>query len=75
MSKPIRSGPTSGLFRIDRSAHPNVLPWQDTCGTLLDLNSNVRFSNRPFGVKRFQTIHQHSVNVSASAASFFWRLT
>ena len=37
-SRSIRSGPTSGLFRIDRSAHPNVLPWKDTFGTLLDLN-------------------------------------
>ena len=26
--------------------------------------SNVRFSNRPFGVKRFQTIHQFSVDVA-----------
>jgi len=25
---------------------------------------NVRFSNRPFGVKRFQTIHRYSVDVS-----------
>ena len=26
--------------------------------------SDVRFSNRPFGVKRFQTIHHHSVDVA-----------
>jgi hypothetical protein len=25
---------------------------------------NVRFSNRPFRVKRFQTIHHHSVDVA-----------
>ena len=25
---------------------------------------NVRFSNRPFGVKRFQTIRHHSVDVA-----------
>ena len=24
----------------------------------------VRFSNRPFGVKRFQTIHQHRIDVA-----------
>src|SRR5258706_1078509 len=28
------------------------------------VSSNVRFSNRPFGVKRFQTIHHHSVDVA-----------
>jgi hypothetical protein len=27
----------------------------------------VRFSNRPFGVKRFQTIHHHSVDVTSRA--------
>ena len=26
--------------------------------------ANVRFSNRPFGVKRFQTIHHYSVDVA-----------
>src|SRR5262245_41459620 len=32
---------------------------------------HVRFSNRPFGVKRFQTIHQHSVNVARGLVLLF----
>jgi len=32
---------------------------------------DVRFSNRPLGVKRFQTIHQYSVDVARGLALFF----
>src|SRR6266481_8220750 len=32
---------------------------------------NVRFSNRPFGVKRFQTIHDHSVDVARGLVLLF----
>ena len=32
---------------------------------------HVRFSNRPFGVKRFQTIHQHSVDVAHGLVLLF----
>jgi hypothetical protein len=32
---------------------------------------HVRFSNRPFGVKRFQTIHHHSVDVAHGLALLF----
>ena len=32
-------------------------------GTNLPIR-NVRFSNRPFGVKRFQTIHHYGVDVA-----------
>ena len=32
---------------------------------------NVCFSNRPFGVKRFQTIHQHSVDVARGLVLLF----
>jgi hypothetical protein len=32
---------------------------------------NVRFSNRPFGVKRFQTIHHCSVDVARGLALLF----
>ena len=32
---------------------------------------NVRFSNRPFRVKRFQTIHHHSVDVAHGLALLF----
>src|SRR5882672_596383 len=33
--------------------------------------SNVRFSNRPFGVKRFQTIRHGSVNVARGLVLLF----
>jgi hypothetical protein len=32
---------------------------------------DVRFSNRPFEVKRFQTIHQHSVGIARGLALLF----
>ena len=32
---------------------------------------HVRFSNRPIGVKRFQTIHQHGVDVARGLALLF----
>src|SRR4029453_12886786 len=32
---------------------------------------HVRFSNRPIGVKRFQTIHHHSVDVARGLALLF----
>src|SRR6476619_2773757 len=35
------------------------------------LLSNVRFSNRPFGVKRFQTIRHHSVDVARGLVLLF----
>src|SRR5450756_3085465 len=35
------------------------------------LNWNVRFSNRPFGVKHFQTIHHCSVDVAHGLALLF----
>ena len=34
-------------------------------------NNNVRFSNRPFGVKRFQTIHRCSVDVAHGLVLLF----
>src|SRR5665811_823068 len=33
--------------------------------------TNVRFSNRPFGVKHFQTIHHYSVDVAHGLALLF----
>ena len=32
---------------------------------------DVRLSNRPFGVKRFQTIHRHSVDVAHGLVLLF----
>ena len=34
-------------------------------------SSNVRFSNRPFGVKLFQTIHRYSVDVAHGLVLLF----
>ena len=34
-------------------------------------SANVRFSNRPSGVKRFQTIHSHSVDVAHGLVLLF----
>jgi hypothetical protein len=36
-----------------------------------DCSSNVRFSNRPFGVKHFQTIHQCGVDVARGLVVLF----
>jgi hypothetical protein len=38
---------------------------------LAPVPNNVRFSNRPFGVKHFQTIHHCSVDVSHGLALLF----
>src|SRR5258708_30235692 len=35
------------------------------------LPAHVRFSNRPFGVKRFQTIHHHRVDVAHGLVLLF----
>src|SRR6478609_10768926 len=35
------------------------------------LSTNVRFSNRPFGVKRFQTIHRDGVDVAHGLVLLF----
>jgi hypothetical protein len=40
------------------------------CAASKTLN-NVRFSNRPFGVKHFQTIHHYSVDVAHGLALLF----
>ena len=39
--------------------------------SLPQCTSDVRFSNRPVGVKRFQTIHHHSVDVSRGLVLLF----
>ena len=38
---------------------------------VLGMGGYVRFSNRPFGVKRFQTIHQHSIDVAHGLVLLF----
>ena len=42
----------------------------------MSLTGSCPFSNRPFGVKRFQTIHQHSIDVAHGLVllgTFVWR--
>src|SRR5258705_2671540 len=43
---------------------------ESACGTKRT-SDDVRFSNRPFGVKRFQTIHHHSVDVARGLVLLF----
>jgi hypothetical protein len=46
----------------------------DRSGSNCDLSAqmgHVRFSNRPFGVKRFQTIHYHGVDVARGLVLLF----
>jgi hypothetical protein len=47
-----------------------VKPWVRSGSIATDLRCRryVRFSNRPFGVKRFQTIHQRGVDVARGLA-------
>jgi hypothetical protein len=47
----------------------DVAYWPIT--TDIALEPNVRFSNRPFGVKRFQTIHHHDVDVAHGLVLLF----
>src|SRR5262245_145553 len=47
----------------------NVAYWPEAAEN--DLSSNVCFSNRPFGVKRFQTIRHLSVNVARGLVLLF----
>ena len=62
------SSPSVGNFQC-RSKRSNV-----RCGSKADFvtaRPDVRFSNRPFGVKRFQTIHDHSVDVARGLVLLF----
>jgi hypothetical protein len=60
--RPRRSKPT--VRSVSAPARPRVL-------IKSQLVIDVRFSNRPFGVKRFQTIHQHSVDVAHGLVLLF----
>src|SRR5271166_5286259 len=53
-------------FRSDRSMSA-IPPKADIRERILD----VRFSNRPFGVKRFQTVHRCSVDVAHGLVLLF----
>ena len=47
-----------------KESHFSVCYWRA-------IRLNVRFSNRPLGVKRFQTIHHTSVDVAHGLALLF----
>jgi hypothetical protein len=62
----VGDGPEVGMLR----GRANVCSWHLADVTVV-LN-NVRFSNRPFEVKRFQTIHYHySVDVAHGLVLLF----
>jgi hypothetical protein len=42
-----------------------------TVSDIRECSDEVRFSNRPFGVKRFQTIHHYSVDVAHGLVLLF----
>jgi hypothetical protein len=52
---------------------PSVLPIQQNrpLATDIVMQQNVGFSNRPFRVKRFQTIHRYSVDVAHGLVLLF----
>src|SRR5262245_58965130 len=67
VSRNIAPGFISVVQRSGRGAN-------DCCWPLCDLTKrprHVRFSNRPFGVKRFQTIHHLSVSVARGLVLLF----
>ena len=45
--------------------------WVNRDSWAMSAATNVRFSNRPFGVKRFQTIHHYSVDVAHGLVLLF----
>ena len=59
------AGSVGGLFHSNR----NVAHWPEA--SLSAGQQNVGFSNRPFGVKRFQAIHRYSVDVTRGLALLF----
>ena len=54
----------TGSARVYCGVHESVVGTKRTSG-------DVCFSNRPFGVKRFQTIHHHSVDVAHGLVLLF----
>jgi hypothetical protein len=45
--------------------------WRAQVASILNNTLHVRFSNRPFGVKRFQTIHRFSVDAARGLVLLF----
>ena len=62
---------TAGTIKVDAAgwAVENAMVFQDSgLFPWMSVEKNVRFSNRPVGVKRFQTIHHCSVDVARGLA-------
>src|SRR5712671_4972683 len=57
------------MFRCGNQQAHHVACWHKTDVAVATVD--VRFSNRPFGVKRFQTIHHHSVDVAHGLVLLF----
>src|SRR5262245_6800294 len=57
--------------RADRVTWPITRVWRGVKACSHKSPSHVRFSNRPFGVKRFQTIHHYSVDVAHGLVLLF----
>jgi len=59
--------PQRGSLHATTLWHFDAVEWAPSTASKADvtlLNFDVRFSNRPFGVKRFQTIHDCGVDVA-----------
>ena len=66
------SGAAYGLTEAEKSLTMNCCAAHSTSVAGQSLpSSDVRFSNRPFGVKRFQTIRRHSVDVAHGLVLLF----
>src|SRR5712671_2351431 len=57
------------MFRCGNQQAHHVACWHKTDVAVATVD--VCFSNRPFGVKRFQTIHHHSVDVAHGLVLLF----
>src|SRR5258708_38497751 len=64
------AAPTNAAKREESPCQPGAVhTWHET--DIPARPPDVCFSNRPFGVKRFQTIHHHSVDVAHGLVLLF----
>ena len=67
----VNSANASMLGRGTRQVQTETMPTKCSKKQTLDSSAYVRFSNRPFKVKRFQTIHRTSVDVARGLVLLF----
>jgi hypothetical protein len=65
---PMKAAPVSWLLLMSHSIGMAAMAATGSNANTRQVCSNVRFSNRPFRVKRFQTIHDSGVNVARGLA-------